>query len=79
VERGTSRTTTRDQADRVPGKTRADFTLEAACREAEDVLLDRISFLLDQETFDRFNALLDNPPPPSEQLRALLVSKVPWE
>jgi uncharacterized protein (DUF1778 family) len=68
-----------DQAAQVLGKSRSDFMLETACREAEDVLLDRAFFRLDPEAFARFNALLDNPPPPSDELRALLLRKAPWE
>lgn len=68
-----------DRAARARGKSRADFMLEAACREAENVLRNRVFFRLDPEAFDRFNAMLDNPPAPSEELRRLLRSKAPWE
>ena len=68
-----------DQAAQVLGKSRSDFMLEVACREAEDVLLDRTFFRLDPDAFVRFNELLDNPPPPTDELRALLLSKAPWE
>ena len=40
-----------DQAARILGKTRSDFMLETACREAEDVLLDQRVFVLDAEAF----------------------------
>ena len=43
-----------DQAAGLLGKTRSDFMLETACREAEDVLLDRRVFTLDAETFRKF-------------------------
>ncbi|HEY7031552.1 MAG TPA: DUF1778 domain-containing protein [Thermomicrobiales bacterium] len=68
-----------DRAAQVLGKSRSDFMIEIACREAEDVLLDRTFFRLDGEAFARFTALLDNPPPPSDELRTLLLSKAPWE
>ena len=68
-----------DQAAQLLGKSRSDFMLETACREAEDVLLDRTYFRLDQEAFARFSELLDNPPQPSDELRALLLTKAPWE
>ena len=68
-----------DQAAQVLGKSRSDFMLETACREAEDVLLDRTYFRLEEDAFARFNELLDNPPPPSDELRVLLLAKAPWE
>ena len=68
-----------DQAAQVLGKSRSDFMLETACREAEGVLLDRTFFRLDRESYARFTALLDNPPPPSDELRKLLSTKAPWE
>lgn len=36
-----------DQAAQQLGQSRADFMLAAACREAEDVLLDQIQFPVD--------------------------------
>lgn len=68
-----------DQAAHVLGRSRSDFILESACREAEDVLLDQTFFRVDEAGWDWFQALLDDPPPPSEQLRALLNRSAPWE
>ena len=68
-----------DRAAQTLGKSRSDFMLETACREAEHVLLDRGFFRLDPEAFERFNALLDSPPPPTEALRQLLLRRAPWE
>jgi uncharacterized protein (DUF1778 family) len=68
-----------DQAAQARGQSRSDFILETACREAEDVLLDQIFFHLNEDTWDQFKSLLDNPPPPSDQLRELLKRKAPWE
>jgi uncharacterized protein (DUF1778 family) len=53
--------------------------LEAACREAEDVLLDQAFFTVDAGTFAKFQALLDYPLPPTDKLRRLLKTKAPWE
>jgi len=68
-----------DQAAESLGKSRSDFMLETACREAEQVLLDRTFFRLDDEAFARFQAILDAPPAPSAALRELLLHKAPWE
>lgn len=68
-----------DQAAQALGKSRSEFMLETACREAEHVLLDHTFFRLDTEAFARFNELLDNPPAPTDELRMLLRTKAPWE
>jgi uncharacterized protein (DUF1778 family) len=68
-----------DHAAALLGKNRTDFMLEAACREAEDVLLDRRVFVLDEEAWQRFNALLDEPPGDLARLRKLLTTPAPWE
>jgi uncharacterized protein (DUF1778 family) len=53
--------------------------LEAACRAAEDVLLDQAFFTVDDGTFAQFQALLDKPLPPTDKLRQLIKTKAPWE
>jgi len=68
-----------DRAEKVQGKTRTEFILDVAYREATDVVLDQTDFYLDDETYDRFVELLDNPPPPTDALRRLLTTKAPWE
>ena len=67
-----------DQAAELLGKTRSDFMLEIACREAEDVLLDQRVFVLDAEAFAKFQEALDKPPD-NPRIRALLALKAPWE
>ena len=67
-----------DRAAEAVGKTRSDFMLEAACREAETVLLDRRYFSLDETAFRSFLDRLDQPAP-SERLTELLKTKAPWE
>ena len=52
--------------------------LEAACREAEDVLLDQAFFTADEGTFAKFQVLLDHPLPPTDKLRRLLKAKASW-
>lgn len=68
-----------DRAAEALGKNRSDFMLEAACREADTVLLDRRFFLLDEKAYRRFIAALDKPPADNPRLRRLLASKAPWE
>jgi uncharacterized protein (DUF1778 family) len=68
-----------DQAAIRQGRSRSDFMLAAACREAEDVLLDQAFFAVDAGTFAKFQALLDKPLPVTDKLRRLLTTKAPWE
>jgi len=68
-----------DRAADALGKNRSDFMLDACCREAETVLLDRRYFALDAETFTEFTAMLDAPPAASPRLRRLLAEKAPWD
>ncbi len=68
-----------DRAAEALGKSRSDFMLEVACREAESVLLDRRLFILDDEKFQQFIDLLDTPPMVNENLRKLLTTQAPWD
>jgi uncharacterized protein (DUF1778 family) len=68
-----------DRAAEALGKNRSDFMLEAACRSADAVLLDRRFFLLDEKTYRRFNEALDRPPAANPRLRHLLTARAPWE
>ncbi len=68
-----------DRAAEALGKNRSDFMLEAACREADAVLLDRRLFVLDDKVYKRFIAALDKSPTDNPRLRRLLTSKAPWE
>lgn len=68
-----------DRAAAVQGKSRSEFMLETARREAEVVLLSRRFFALDTEKFNRFMAVLDTPPASNEKLRTLLTTKAPWD
>ncbi len=68
-----------DRAAETLGKTRSDFMLDASCREAESVLLDRRYFALDAETFQEFTAALDQPPATNPRLSRLLAEKAPWD
>ena len=68
-----------DRAAEALGKKRSEFMLEAACREADAVLVDRRFFPLDEKTYRRFIAALDKPPADNPRLRRLLTTKAPWE
>ncbi len=68
-----------DRAAEALGRSRSDFMLETACREAETVLLDRRYFDLSSDEFKRFRAMLDKPPASNPKLRRLLRTRVPWD
>ncbi len=68
-----------DRAAQTLGRSRSDFMLDTACREAETVLLDRRYFALSEEAFRRFAAKLDKPPASNPRLRRLLLTKAPWD
>ena len=68
-----------DQAADRLGRSRSDFMLEAACRQAENVLLDQTYFALDAKSFAAFQAMLDKPPAPTDRLRRTLKARAPWE
>lgn len=68
-----------DRAAELLGRTRSDFMLETACREAETLLLDSLYFGLSPDAFRRFTVMLDKPPASNLKLRRLLQTKAPWE
>jgi uncharacterized protein (DUF1778 family) len=68
-----------DRAAERVGKNRSEFMLEAACRQATEVLLDQRLFLLDEKSYKRFTDALDAPPTENKRLKRLMMSKAPWE
>lgn len=68
-----------DDAAVILGKTRTEFMIESARRQAIDVLLDQRLFMLDSERFDGFMHILDNPPAPGPKLRSLLRRVPAWQ
>jgi len=68
-----------DHAAKMAGKDRSDFMLEAACEKAEQLMLDRRFFMLDDNQWEAFNAMLDAPTAPNDKLRELLATAAPWE
>src|SRR5437588_10558818 len=68
-----------DRAAEALGRSRSDFMLDTACREAESVLLDRRYFTLSADDFKKFAAMLDRPPKDNPRLRRLLQTRAPWD
>lgn len=68
-----------DEAAAVLGKTRTEFMVESARRQAIDVLLDQRLFALDPDRYDAFVRALDNPPAPGPKLKSLLRRVPAWE
>lgn len=68
-----------DSAAMALGKTRTDFIVESARRQAEDVLLDRRLFTLSDEQHAAFMHALEAAPAPNAKLKRLMASKAPWE
>jgi uncharacterized protein (DUF1778 family) len=67
-----------DDAAAILGKTRTEFMIETARRQAIDVLLDQRLFVLGSERYDAFVHALDNPPAPGPKLRSLLRRVPAW-
>jgi uncharacterized protein (DUF1778 family) len=67
-----------DTAASLMGKTRSEFITESARQHAVDVLLDQRLFILSDNDFAAFAKALDNPPPPNDELKALLKRKPLW-
>lgn len=68
-----------DRAAAINGKSRSEFITESARLHAVDVLLDQRLFVLDAAQYEAFQAALDNPPLPNDELKALMRRKPLWE
>lgn len=68
-----------DDAAAVLGKTRTEFMVESARRQAIDVLLDQRLFALDSDRYDAFVRALDSPPAPGPKLQSLLRRVPAWK
>ena len=68
-----------DDAARALGKTRTEFMVETARRQAIDVLLDRRLIELETAGFESFAAALNTPSAPGPKLQALMSRKPAWE
>ena len=61
------------------GKPPAEFILDTILEEAANAIFDQREILLDEQAFTAFQAMLDSPPEPSEELRKLLAKRPAWE
>lgn len=68
-----------DRAASCLGKSRTEFMLDATRKEAEQVLLDRRIYLLDDKRFAAFEAALAGPADSSTGLRKTMNTPPPWE
>ncbi|MGX2969518.1 type II toxin-antitoxin system TacA family antitoxin [Ursidibacter sp. B-7004-1] len=68
-----------DYAASLLGKTRSDFMLDAACSYAQNVILDRTVFQLDENNFNRFIQVLEQPNLSNQGLEKLMAVNAPWE
>ncbi len=67
-----------DQAAKAQGKTRSEFMIDAARRAAEESLLDQTLVRVDQQTYDHFLAVLDQPPS-GVGFERLMAAPKPWQ
>ena len=65
-----------DEAAKLQGKSRTEFMVEAAYKEAEQTILDQKIFILDEADCE-YLSQIDHKPDP--KLVKLLKSKSPWE
>ena len=66
-----------DRAAAATGKTRTDFMLDAARQAATDAILDKTHWVVDAETFAKFEAALDAGP--NEKLRRTMRTPAVWD
>lgn len=68
-----------DAAVELLGTDRTSFIIDAACNRAEDVIMDRRLFLLDDDAFARFEQALEaNPMRSNTCLQALMARPDRW-
>jgi uncharacterized protein (DUF1778 family) len=68
-----------NRAASLRGQKLSEFMLESARQRAEETVLDQRVFFLEPRAHERFLALLDTPPRPSEEARQRLTRKAAWE
>lgn len=67
-----------DTAAEILHKSRTDFILEMACQAAENVILDRRMFNLNDEQYAEFIDILDAPVTANPEMEKLLARKPQW-
>jgi uncharacterized protein (DUF1778 family) len=68
-----------DRGARARGKTLTDFIIDAACREAEEAILERAVLSVSPDAYAEFLARLDRPAQPNERLRRTMQTPAPWD
>ena len=68
-----------DRAADLLGKSRSEFVLETARREAQTVLAEQTRIVLSAEEWKEFIAELDRPAKDNQRLRELMARKPIWE
>lgn len=68
-----------DRAANASGRTRTDFMIQSSRAEAQHVLLNQVIFPLDNDAWDELQAVLADPPPPNETLKAAFRKRPLWE
>jgi len=68
-----------DRAAELAGKNRTNFVLDAACRAAEGLLLDRTVLNVSPKAYRQFLKRLDARPRPNKRLIKTMRTRAPWD
>ena len=68
-----------DRATAISQKTRTEFILEAACKDAQNMLLDQVLFFADDKAYKKFTDMLDTPLSKNKAIQELLKKRPLWE
>jgi uncharacterized protein (DUF1778 family) len=63
----------------VARKSLTDFILDSACLAAEQTLLDQRLFMVDNQSYENFLAMLDRPATTNAGLKDLFAQSDPWD
>lgn len=67
------------KAAAVANKSLTQFILDSAYQAAEQTLLDQKLFLVDENQYQDFLTMLDEPPKENEGIKALFGKPAPWD